>query len=88
MLLDGSKSTTADQRQGDAGEFLATTCVSCVKEMPELAATYNKFSDRLETVAVAMSYDPPTYVVNFAQSRQLPFKAAIDNTGAVAQANT
>jgi peroxiredoxin len=55
--------------------------------MPELAATYNKFKDRgFETVAVAMSYDPPTYVVNFAQSRQLPFKVAIDNTGAVAQA--
>jgi len=67
--------------------FWATTCVSCVKEMPELASTYNKFKDRgFETVAVAMSYDPPTYVVNFAQSRQLPFKVAIDNTGAVAQA--
>ena len=40
----------------------------------------------LKTVAVAMSYDPPSYVVNFAQTRQLPFKVAIDNTGAVAQA--
>jgi peroxiredoxin len=33
-----------------------------------------------------MSYDPPAYVVNFSQSRQLPFKVAIDNTGAVAKA--
>ena len=33
-----------------------------------------------------MSYDPPSYVVNFAQTRQLPFKVAIDNTGAVARA--
>jgi peroxiredoxin len=37
-------------------------------------------------VAVAMSYDPPSYVVNFAQTRRLPFKVAIDNTGAIAQA--
>jgi len=37
-------------------------------------------------VAVAMSYDPPSYVVNFAQTRKLPFKVAIDNTGAVAKA--
>jgi peroxiredoxin len=54
--------------------------------MPELMATHNKFKDRgFETLAVAMSYDPPSYVVNFAQSRQLPFKVAIDNTGAVAR---
>lgn len=33
-----------------------------------------------------MSYDPPSYVVNFAQTRKLPFKVAIDNTGAVAKA--
>lgn len=55
--------------------------------MPDLVATYNKFKDQgYETVAVAMSYDPPSYVVNFAQSRQLPFKVAIDNTGAAASA--
>jgi len=34
---------------------------------------------------VAMSYDPPTYVANFAQSRKLPFGVAIDNTGVIAQ---
>ncbi|MNV55164.1 thiol-disulfide oxidoreductase [compost metagenome] len=54
--------------------------------MPEIIATYKKYQPRgFETVAVAMSYDPPSYVVNFAQSRQLPFKVAIDNTGMVAK---
>ena len=54
--------------------------------MPELVATYNKFKGRgYETLAVAMSYDPPSYVVNFAQTRQLPFKVAIDNTGSLAR---
>jgi peroxiredoxin len=33
-----------------------------------------------------MSYDPPSYVVNYAQTRKLPFSVAIDNTGAVAKA--
>ena len=33
-----------------------------------------------------MSYDPPSYVVNFAETRKLPFKVALDNTGAVAKA--
>ena len=32
------------------------------------------------------SYDPPAYVVNYAETRKLPFKVAIDNTGAVAKA--
>lgn len=67
--------------------FWATSCTTCVAEMPEVIATYNKYKDRgFETLAVAMSYDPPSYVVNFAQTRQLPFKVAIDNTGAAAKA--
>ncbi len=67
--------------------FWATSCTTCVAEMPEIVTTYNKYKDRgYQTMAVAMSYDPPSYVVNFAQSRQLPFKVAIDNTGAVARA--
>jgi peroxiredoxin len=88
VLLDGSTVST-QQLQGKVSlvNFWATSCTSCVAEMPELIATYNKFKDRgYETVAVAMSYDPPSYVVNFAQSRQLPFKVAIDNTGGVARA--
>ena len=54
--------------------FWATSCGTCVAEMPELVATHKKFSSQgFETVAVAMHYDPPAYVANFAQSRQLPF---------------
>ncbi len=88
VLLDGSTIST-QQLQGKVSlvNFWATSCTSCVAEMPELISTYNKFKDRgYDTVAVAMSYDPPSYVVNFAQTRQLPFKVAIDNTGAVAKA--
>ena len=88
VLLDGS-TLTSHQLQGKVSliNFWATSCTTCVAEMPELMATHHKFKDRgFDTVAVAMSYDPPSYVVNFAQSRQLPFKVAIDNTGAVARA--
>jgi peroxiredoxin len=87
VLLDGSKTTTTDLKgKVTLVNFWATTCVSCVKEMPALIATYDKFKDRgYETVAVAMSYDEPKWVVSFAQSRQLPFKVALDNTGQIAQ---
>ncbi len=87
VLLDGSQKTTADLRgKVTLVNFWATSCTTCVAEMPELIATHKKYqSQGFETVAVAMSYDPPSYVVNFAQSRQLPFKVAIDNTGMVAK---
>ena len=88
VLLDGSSKTTQDLRgKVTLVNFWATSCTTCVAEMPEIIATYNKYKDQgYDTLAVAMSYDPPSYVLNFAQSRQLPFQVAIDNTGAVAKA--
>lgn len=87
-LLDGSSKTTSDLRGKVALiNFWATSCTTCVAEMPMLVSTYEKFRGRgYETIAVAMNYDPPAYVVNFAQTRKLPFPVAIDNTGAVARA--
>jgi peroxiredoxin len=67
--------------------FWATSCTTCVAEMPEMVSTYNKYkSQGLEFVAVAMKYDAPNYVVNFAETRQLPFKVALDVTGEAAKA--
>ncbi len=66
--------------------FWATSCVTCVKEMPQMVETYNKYKAQgLEFVAVAMQYDPPNYVLNFTETRQLPFKVAIDSAGDIAK---
>ncbi|MBV1775684.1 TlpA family protein disulfide reductase [Burkholderiaceae bacterium DAT-1] len=66
--------------------FWATTCTGCVAEMPKLMATQNKFAERgLKTVAVAMSYDPPTQVAAFAEARKLPFFVALDGDGKLAK---
>jgi peroxiredoxin len=88
VLLDATKQTTSDLRgKVVLVNFWATSCVTCVAEMPDLVATHRKYTQQgFETIAVAMQYDPPSYVVNFAETRQLPFKVAIDNTGAIAQA--
>lgn len=88
VLLDGSSKTTAELKgRVTLVNFWATSCVTCVAEMPKIIATYNKYHPQgFDTIAVAMSYDPPAYVVNYAQTRQLPFNVAIDNTGAVARA--
>jgi len=66
--------------------FWATSCTTCIKEMPAMVQTYNKYKDQgLDFVAVAMSYDPPNYVLNYAQTRNLPFKVALDTQGDVAK---
>ncbi len=88
VLLDGSKKTTEDlRRKVTLVHFWATSCTTCVAEMPEMVATHQKYQARgFQTLAVAMSYDPPAYVVNFTETRKLPFLVAIDNTGDVARA--
>ena len=85
--LDGSQGTTGALRgKVVLVNFWATTCKECVHEMPKIVATHNQFRSRgFETLAVAMRYDPPASVVDFANSRQLPFTVVIDNTGRMAR---
>jgi peroxiredoxin len=87
VLLDGSKKTEADFKgKVTLVNFWATSCVTCVAEMPKMVSTYEKYKGQgYDMLAVAMSYDPPSYVVNYTETRKLPFKVAIDNTGAVAK---
>ena len=66
--------------------FWATSCVTCVKEMPQMVETYEKYKGQgLEFVAVAMQYDPPNYVLNFTETRKLPFIVALDSGGDIAR---
>lgn len=59
--------------------FWATTCPACVKEMPELVKTYHRYHPKgLEIIAVAVSYDPPVFVKEFAELHALPFPVALD----------
>ena len=86
-LLDGSRGDTA-QLGGKVTliNFWATSCTTCIHEMPQIAAMHRKYQAQgFDTLAVAMSYDPPAYVVRYAQTRGLPFGVAIDNTGAIAR---
>ena len=67
--------------------FWATSCSTCIAEMPRMVETYNKYhAQGLEYIGVAMSYDPPNYVLNYAETRQLPFHVALDPQGKLAQA--
>jgi peroxiredoxin len=86
-LLSGQKISTS-QLKGKVYvvNFWATDCDTCIKEMPQMVQTYNQFKDQgLEFVAVAMNYNAPMYVANYSQTRQLPFKVALDDGSAAKQ---
>ena len=85
--LQGQSFRTADLRgKVVLVNFWATTCTTCVAEMPKLVATHNKFAAQgFETLAIAMSYDPPDYVRNYARNNALPFKVAVDASGEAAK---
>lgn len=67
--------------------FWATSCATCIQEMPDLVRLAREWQPRgVEVVAVAMQYDPPNYVLNYAETRQLPFRVALDADGSAAAA--
>ncbi|CAG1020982.1 glutathione peroxidase [Patescibacteria group bacterium] len=62
--------------------FWATSCASCIKEVPHLIELYREFHPKgLELIAVAMPYDPPNHVLEFSKSQQLPYRVALDMQG-------
>jgi peroxiredoxin len=85
--LQGKKFTSQDLRGKVVMiNFWATSCSTCVQEMPQMVDTYNKYkANGLEFVAVAMAYDPANYVLNFVETRKLPFTIALDTTGQLAK---
>jgi peroxiredoxin len=59
--------------------FWATDCPGCIKEMPDLIKTYNKYKDNnFEILAISMHYDPPSRVMSYAQKNSLPFPVIMD----------
>ena len=67
--------------------FWATSCVTCVKEMPDLIAVHKAYAAQgFQTIAVAMSYDRPDYIATFVKDRDLPFLVIHDRDGGWAKA--
>jgi len=88
VSIKGEKVATADLRgRVTLVHFWATDCPVCLKEMPDMVRTYDRFRDRgFEFLAVAMRYDPPNYVLAYAEKNRLPFKVALDPMGELASA--
>jgi peroxiredoxin len=84
--LSGESFTTSQLRgKVTVVNFWATWCPDCVKEMPAMAERHRKYSARgYEMIAVAVR-DHPNRVADFTQKRALPFKVALDDTGAISK---
>lgn len=67
--------------------FWATTCTTCMQEMPELRATFEKYrAQGYEMLAVAMDYDNPDWIRDYQARNQYPFWLGQDVDGSVAKA--
>jgi peroxiredoxin len=67
--------------------FWATTCEVCARELPQIVATYKAYASRgFEVIAVAMPYDRPDWVVDYARREELPFTVALDFEGTINRA--
>ncbi|MCK4709629.1 MAG: TlpA family protein disulfide reductase [Gammaproteobacteria bacterium] len=66
--------------------FWATTCSSCVKEMPHLIDMQNRLADQLDIAGIAMSYDNPEHINEMVKRRSLNYNIVYDQSGDIAQA--
>ena len=58
--------------------FWATTCNSCVREIPHLAELYAELAPRgLEIIGIAMHHDRPDQVLAMRKARNIPYPLAL-----------
>ncbi len=84
--LDGQKIQVSDPQKFTLVNFWATSCPSCVAEMPKLKAFFQKNKAHLRVIAVAMSYDDPKAVRTFIRQKNLPFLVVHDKDNTISQA--
>ena len=87
QTLDG-RTLTLEQLRGKPVlvTFWATTCPSCVEEIPHLTELYRELNPTgLEIIGVAMAYDPPEQVRAMARQRQIPYPIVLDSEERIAR---
>lgn len=86
--ISGQRIPLSDWRGNPAiVTFWATSCPSCLEEIPHLIDLHNHFEPMgLKMLAVAMHYDRPNHVVMTSRKRQLPYPVAFDLHGDISKA--
>lgn len=65
--------------------FWATSCSSCIDEIPSIIQLQQAYGDKIAIAAIAMSFDDPQVLSKFAEQRKLPYLVAHDADEQVAQ---
>jgi len=78
--IDGEELHLADYRGRPLlVMFWATTCETCIREMPHLIELYRELAPRgLEVIGITMDYDPPNLVLAMREHRKIPYPIALD----------
>lgn len=86
--LDGRTFVTDDLKgKVTMVKFWATDCVTCMKQMPNTIAYYEKYKDQgYDTVAVAMKHDSVDAIQRLIDERGYGFTVVHDADGAIAEA--
>lgn len=86
-MLSGDQRALSEFRNGPVMVvFWATSCTTCVAEMPEIVELHNTLAPAgLTILGVAMSYDPVDRVQALVEQRQLPYPIVIDHDGEIAR---
>ncbi|MDH5517365.1 MAG: TlpA family protein disulfide reductase [Gammaproteobacteria bacterium] len=64
--------------------FWATSCSSCVKEMPHLIELQNQYGDLIDIAGIAMSYDNIQQINEMIKRRQLNYHIVYDQKAEIA----
>jgi len=57
----------------------ATSCTSCIKEIPHLSKLYQDLKPQgLEVVGISMYYDPPNQVMEMVKRKTIPYSIVFD----------
>lgn len=84
-LLGGSSSSHSLRGQVVLVKFWATTCTTCVAQMPDAVQLHEHYHDKgLRILAVAMAYDSPEALRHYAQA--LPFPVVHDSRREISEA--
>lgn len=63
----------------------STSCVICLKELPDVEALQHEYADQLQVVAIALPSDPPNTVLDVQTRLQLTLPVALDLDGQAAR---
>jgi peroxiredoxin len=88
VTVDGREIALAELRGAPLlVTFWATSCPSCVHEIPHLKQMYTDYGPRgLKVLGIAMHYDPPEHVTEMIRVREINYPISIDTTAEAARA--